>query len=319
MKGRRAASQYEWIKRHLGHLLGIRARYLGTDSASPQDTEYGFWSLKKQIAINYLIPQFGRLARTGNFTHCFYLDLLAGSGVLRIGEDIFPGSAIVALAAKTASPYFAKYYFIESDLAKATLLRDRLRRIATDLQDRQHEVISENCNTALPRILSEIYREDPEQSCFLALLDPEGYTETEWSTVETLLGGGKGDIIFNFTEGVARNVEKAKTEASYVASLRRYFGESAENLLRLEGYDQLIEHFGTKLTLVKGIRRTVFRTDVRDEENRPLYGLLLATGSTGFANIMNDLKKRLDSTRARDLENIYYELTGRSKSLNHYR
>jgi three-Cys-motif partner protein len=247
------------------------------------------------------------------------LDVLAGSGVLRVEGDIFPGSAIVALAAETTSPHFEKYYFIESDMAKATLLKSRLDRVAASLQNKQYEVTKENCNVALPRILNEIYRADPEHSCFLALLDPEGYTETEWYTVETLLSRGKGDMIFNFTEGVARNVEKAKTDASYISSLRKYFGEAEENLLRLEGYEQLIDHFGTKLTLMNAIRRTVFRIDVRDEENRPLYGLLLATGSTGFANIMNDLKRRLDSTRSRELKNIYYELTGRSKSLDNYR
>jgi len=319
VKRRRTTSQYDWIKRHLGYLLEIKNRYLGADSASPQDVEYGFWSLKKLIAINYLIPQFGRLALTGNFTHCFYLDLLAGSGVLRVEGDIFPGSAIVALAAKTTSPHFEKYYFIESDMAKAALLKNRLGRIAASLQNKEHEVTKEDCNVALPRILNEIYRVDPEHSCFLALLDPEGYTETEWSTVGTLLSRGKGDMIFNFTEGVARNVEKAKTDPSYINSLRKYFGESEENLFRLEGYEQLIDHFRAELVSINGIRRTVFRIDVRDEENRPLYGLLLATGSTGFANIMNDLKRRLDSTRARDLKNIYYELTGRSKSLNNFR
>jgi hypothetical protein len=67
------------MKKHLAALLDLKKRYLESDIAMPQDTAYGFWSLKKLIAIGYLIPQFGRLARTGNFTHCYYLDLLAGS------------------------------------------------------------------------------------------------------------------------------------------------------------------------------------------------------------------------------------------------
>jgi 16S rRNA G966 N2-methylase RsmD len=86
--------------------------------------------------------------------------------VLRVEGDIFPGSAIVALAAETTSPHFEKYYFIESDTAKAALLKNRLGRIAASLRTRQHEVTRMDRNVALPMILNEIYRVDPEHSCF---------------------------------------------------------------------------------------------------------------------------------------------------------
>jgi hypothetical protein len=49
-----------------------------------------------------------------------------------------------------------------------------------------------------------------------------------------------------------------------------------------------------------------------------LYGLLLATGSSGVANIINDLKRRLDSTRVIDLKNIHAELIGKSTTLTKY-
>jgi three-Cys-motif partner protein len=311
-------SQYEWVKKHLRFLLDLKNSYLSRDSACPHDVEYGFWSLKKLIAINYLILKFGTLALTGGFTHCFYLDVLAGSGILKLENDVIPGSAMVALAAETTRPHFAKYFFIEKVAAKANVLEERLGRVAKGLGDRKFEVIREDCNRALPRVLEEIYREDPEHSCFLALFDPEGYTETAWSTIEILLGRGKGDLIFNFTEGVARNVQKARDDPSYLPSLRRHFGEPEDVWLHLNGYDELIEHFGEKLALVGRIKRTTFRIDIRDEENRPLYGLLLATGSRGFANIIGDLKRRLDSTGVIHLKNIYAELTGKGKPLDTY-
>ena len=137
----------------------------------------------------------------------------------------------------------------------------------------------------LPRILSEIYANDPDQSCYLALFDPEGYAETAWDTLATLLGRGKGDLIFNFTEGVARNVQKARTDPSYVPLLEKYFGDDKDIWFALDGYGPIITYFESKLQVVNGIRRTVFRIDIRDEGNHPLYGLLIATGSTGYRRI----------------------------------
>lgn len=318
MSRRRAReSHHDWMKRHLGFLLSLKNEYLQKDIASPQDAEYGFWSIKKLIAVNYLIPTFCKLALTGNFTRCYYLDLLAGSGILRFG-DILPGSAMVALAADTPAQGFEKYFFIESDKQKATLLEKRLQQIGRSLANRRFEVRAEDCNRALPTILGEIYSGDPSRSCFLALFDPEGYAETAWSTLETLLGHGKGDLIFNFTEGVARNVEKARTDKSYRPLLERYFGEPESEWLHLKGYDELIEHYKTKLASVNGITRTVFRIDVRDQKKRPLYGLLFATGSSGFANVIEYLKSRLDMTEARHLQNIYDQLMKKIKPLSNY-
>ncbi len=280
---RKRLTQYEWMKKHLATLFDLKKKYVGADTASPQDVEYGFWSLKKLIAINYLIPQFGRLARTGHYSHCFYLDLLAGSGLVKLDDkNVVPGSAMVALAAETTPPHFEKYFFVEDNAAKADLLDGRLSGISKST-NRQYSVARGDCNTVLPNILSEIYENDPDQTCFLALFDPEGYTETAWETLVTLLGRGKGDLVFNFTEGVARNVQKARTDASYVPFLEKYFGDPHEAWLQLEGYGPIVEYFESKLQVVNRIRRTVFRIDIRDEGNHPLYGLLIATGSTGYA------------------------------------
>jgi three-Cys-motif partner protein len=304
------------MKKHLAALLDLKKRYLESDIAMPQDAAYGFWSLKKLIAIGYLIPQFGRLARTGNFTHCYYLDLLAGSGLVRLEEGVtFPGSAIVALAASTTEPHFEKYYFVESEPAKANLLKMRLGRVHGELR-KEYVVIPQDCNTALPGILDNIYRQDPKRSCFFALFDPEGYSETAWSTVQSLLARGKGDLVFNFTEGIARNVEKARNVPSYVASLQRYFGD--RDWMQCFGYDKLIAYFSRKLESVDQIRRTIFRIDVKADDNRPLYALLIATGSSGYANIVDDLKTRLDRTTVRDLRSMYDQLTGRTRPINSY-
>lgn len=92
---------------------------------------------------------------------------------------------------------------------------------------------------------------------------------------------------------------------------------SSSEWLQYDGYNQLIEHFSHKLQHVNVIDRTIFRIDVK-ENNRPLYGLLIATGSGGYANIVKDLKKRLDPISVRDLESTYDQLVGKSKPLTSY-
>lgn len=303
------------MKKHLAALLDLKKKYIVGDTASPQDVEYGFWSIKKLIAINYLIPQFGSLARSGNYSHCFYLDLLAGSGLVKLDDqNVMPGSAMVALAAETTPPHFEKYYFVEGNAGRADLLDRRLVGISKSM-NRRYSVERGDCNAVLPRILSEIYANDPDQSCFLALCDPEGYAETAWGT---LLGRGKGDLIFNFTEGVARNVQKARTDPSYVPLLEKYFGDNKDVWLALDGYSPIITYFESKLQVVNGIRRTVSRIDIRDEGNHPLYDLLIATGSRGYANIISDLKKRLDATNIIHVKNIIEEIEGKRRPLTSY-
>jgi len=40
--------------------------------------------------------------------------------------------------------------------------------------------------TVSPKIAKKTYGNDPEHSCFLALLDPEGYTKIGWETAQVL-------------------------------------------------------------------------------------------------------------------------------------
>ena len=49
-----------------------------------------------------------------------------------------------------------------------------------------------------------------------------------------------------------------------------------------------------------------------------MYGLLIATGSTGYANIIRDLKKRLDATEIGSLRNIIEEIEGKHRPLTSY-
>lgn len=122
-------------------------------------------------------------------------------------------------------------------------------------------------------------------------------------------------MIFNFTEGVARNAEKARTNASYISLLEKYFGEPKDNWLHLKTYNQLVEYFSLKLRDVKEIKRLTFRIDVTDDRNHPLYALLIATGSGGYANIARYLKRRLDATEVSLMRNIWEEFAGKSKPI----
>ena len=80
----------------------------------------------------------------------------------------------------------------------------------------------------------------------------------------------------------------------------------------------ILRYFKHKLSSTDHLSRTVFRIDVKDENNRLLYALLVATGSSGFANIIKDLKTRLDEITIKDMKSVYEQLIGRSKSIIDY-
>ena len=125
-------------------------------------------------------------------------------------------------------------------------------------------------------------------------------------------------MIFNFEESRDKNAEKARTNASYISLLEKYFGEPKDNWLHLKGYNQLVEYFSLKLRDVNGIKRQTFKIDVTNDRNNPLYDLLIATGSSGYANIVRDLKRRLDATEVSLMRNIWEEFAGKSKPITSY-
>jgi three-Cys-motif partner protein len=147
-------------------------------------------------------------------------------------------------------------------------------------------------------------------------VDPQGITDLRWSTLQKLLTHCKGDLVINFpTSGVNRNLPIADC----VNVFTEFFGDVGWREISGD-IDAIVEYYKNKVALVRvdGRSRTVNSLPVLDENNRRLYDLIFATGSTGMKNALNDLKGRLESIRTKDIREIHKVIAGSQKQLTGY-
>jgi|WetSurMetagenome_2_1015567.scaffolds.fasta_scaffold98544_3 three-Cys-motif partner protein len=191
---------------------------------TPLDHDYGFWSLKKEIALMYLARPFQNIAKK-HFSSHYYIDLFAGSGLMKVAEDTFyAGSPVVAIGSTIKEKPFSKYICMEAEQNRCSVLQQRLEAVCTHYQTCKADVVPANTNAEIDNVLNKYAPKG--DTCYLAFVDPETYTDINWSTLETLMRFGKGDIILNFpSHSIVRNLP-TKTSAGAVTSLSKFVGDS---------------------------------------------------------------------------------------------
>jgi three-Cys-motif partner protein len=184
----------------------------------------GEWSIIKLLANLRFIEIYTKIIKAPRqqafFDKMYYIDLLSGSGLCKIGKkgDIIAGSALLACT-HCYNP-FDKYFFVEQDPTRAEALRERIKTVTQDFS-----LYNCNCNSCINEIMTEI----GERDHYLAYIDCEGL-DVSWLTMQALLAKN-GDILFNFqTLEVLRNVRKAQKKAlGWEATTERlnwFFGDS---------------------------------------------------------------------------------------------
>lgn len=277
------------------------------------EPEYGFWSLKKEISLMYWTWPFLQIAKQ-YFDSFYYLDLFAGSGLMKADSYFFVGSPIVAISSSQSDKKFSQYIFFESDKARHAALVKRADIASKYFGTIKPLILNDDCNLALDKVLANYCPR--EKACFLAFVDPQGITDLKWATLEKLLTHCKGDLILNFpTSGIIRNLSKPESEKA----LSSFFGD--ENWHNIDKTpDAILGYFIDKIafTRVEGRPRTVDYMPVLDELNHRLYDLIFATGSAGMKNALDDLKNRLEKIKTRDFKEIHKVISGPQKQLIGY-
>ena len=314
---RKKLSQHEWLERRLHRLIDLRDKILAVDSDVYGEPEYGFWSLKKEIALMYCIWPFLQIAKK-YFESYHYLDLFAGSGMMKVDEKtFFVGSPIVALGGTPPDIEFNSYVCFEIEKRRAAILETRLKMVSSELGVGPCKVFKNDCNEQLPLILKSTCNDQPDKTCFLAFVDPEGF-EVRWDTIQTLLKHCKGDLLLTFqTSGILRNIERAKKDAALAGTLTSFFGCQYWRELEVDE-DAIVRFYMSRLNTIDGKNRTTYNIEVKDEKNHRLYDIILATGSTGMSKVISDLKQRLDRIRTRDIRSLSNALAGQSTQLDEY-
>jgi len=290
-----------WLQEKFQRLNETTEIMLQDDKEQYGEPEYGFWSLKKEIALMYWIWPFLTIA-SAHFKSFYYIDLFAGSGLMKANEYYFVGSPIVALASTLPDKQFHEYICIEIDPFRSETLKKRAKIASRIFSTPLPKVFNFDCNEKLPGILNDFCPKG--ETCFLAFIDPEKIKDLKWETVYRLLIHSKGDLIITFpTQGIIRNFQMAKQNEKLGSLFSAFFGDDKWKNVAASA-DIIVDYYKRKISQTGSMRRSVDSFTVRDESNRRLYDLIFATGSRGMANVMRDLKIRLDRIKTKDIRAI---------------
>jgi three-Cys-motif partner protein len=299
-----------WLQSKFQRLLEMTRTVSKECPGQFSEPEYGFWSLKKEIALMYWIWPFLQIA-SQHFDSYYYIDLFAGSGLMKANSSYFVGSPIVAVASTLADKKFDEYLCFEVDPPRRDALERRAKIASKCFGTCSPKVFEADCNIELERVLDEFCGQ--RRTCYLAFVDPEGISDLKWSTLHTLLAHGRGDLILNFpTLGLIRNFSLPKSESTLTA----FFGDAKWKNVD-PNPDNLVEYYKNRIAVV-GYGRTIDNLPVMDELNHRLYDLIFATGSRGMSNVIRDLKRRLDGIKTKDLKHINEVIVGPQSQLTSF-
>ena len=291
-----------WLKNKFQRLSELTETILQDDERHYSEPKYGFWSLKKEIALMYWIWPFLTIASV-HFKSFYYIDLFAGPGLMKANDHYFVGSPIVAIGSTLPDKQFGEYVCFEIDHLRSETLKRRTKIASKSFGTSLPKVFNVDCNEELLAILDDVCPKG--NICFLAFVDPENVKDLQWKTVHELLAYSRGDMILTFpTQGIIRNFKVAKRNQKMGELFSVFFGDNEWRDVEPSA-DSIIEYYKIKISQTNGLRRLVDSLQVRDESNRRLYDLVFATGSTGMRNVMQDMKRRLNRIKTKDIRAIH--------------
>src|SRR3990170_3344067 len=209
----------KWLQSKLDRLIALRDLVSKECPSQYSEPDYGFWSIKKEIALMYWIWPFLQIA-SKYFDSFYYIDLFAGSGLMKADEILFVGSPIVAIGSTLPDKKFSQYICLESDEYRELALEKRAAVACKHFGTCGAKIFQYDCNIELDKVLRDCC--SSEKTCFLAFVDPQKITDLKWTTLHRLLTYGKGDVILNFpTMPVIRNLRVPEAESA----LTYFFGD----------------------------------------------------------------------------------------------
>jgi three-Cys-motif partner protein len=241
---------------------------------------------RKLKLISEYMDLFNQVTKDNPWIERFYIDLQAGPGKNRVGDQIVLGSPLLAL---TIEHPFTQYIFNEQDPMLYAALEQRVS--VSPLRDRI-KLYKGDVNQVVSQVCKELVECDTRaklrrkwSTMNLAFLDPNGL-ELHWSTVSQLARMKKMDLIINFsTMGLTRNIDWA-IEQEGVTAVDRFFGNqawrdlynptintTAQRRQWIDYYTKRLEIFKYKRVGETGGSEVVFK----NSRNAQVYSLIFAS------------------------------------------
>jgi len=231
---------------------------------------------------------------------CYYMDLLAGSGAMKLKEtnDVIIGSPLIAYF--FARRDFDKMLLVEMDQEKYLALRTRLKQVVPSSKFKlKFKIVNTDCNKAISSIVGDIEKiitsEKKKVHC-LTFIDNEGL-DTTWGTVEELLKIYTDLIILFPTVGIRRILFRAKDSQesqTYFNSLTKFFGD--ESWKEFKNEKELLELYKSKLAdkFKEKRGKDAYVSEIRVGDRQFYYDLILVCKKGPYVDAWEYIKRRLD-------------------------
>ncbi|MFZ4813516.1 MAG: three-Cys-motif partner protein TcmP [Phototrophicaceae bacterium] len=249
---------------------------LPVDDGLPMRTSQEYAKYKLDALSHYIHQT--NVAMRDKWLNRFYLDLQAGPGKNKIGQEVWLGSPLLALTA----PFPAtRFFFNEYDPAHPEVFEALKTRVQSSPFHPHITLLQKDVNNAALDIVNLIPN-NGKNSLNLAFLDPEGL-EMDWRTVETLAKIARMDMIINFsTSGIIRSIGKG-----YEDVVTRFFGtdewksiyqqadKSNKSRVLIDFYRQQLEKFGYNIQINPNLGG--HDISIRNSRNAEVYSLIFAS------------------------------------------
>lgn len=287
-------------------------------------TDYNHHTALKLITLQYVSDVFARVA--GNvkremqgFDGAVYIDLFAGTGLVRVGKvkDIVAGSAICAVK---SGKLFAYSILVEKDKQRHDVLSSRMKRV---LPKNKFHVIKGDSNEVIGKVIKMIEKQF-KNPIVLVFVDPEGM-EIRFRTLKTLSDRFQScDFLINVNaQGVQRVAGQTKSGIPNRAhAIEEYMDEDVQTVLQELAEGKPVEEKYSdqvKNVLGKSVGEVI---KIRGDGGRTAYYLLCYTrqtlGGSAYSNAWPPLKKRIENLDGDRVREALDQLNGRSVPLCNY-
>lgn len=291
---------------------------------------------KLEILAQYL-NQFVKacLSAAGPGRKICFVDAFAGTGLVRIGQKVYPGSPLLALAARHVSKssksgqeekhvFFTDCHFVELHRKKFTVLGEVIRTLAPEDLPRCtfHQGDS---NDIIATVLSSF---PPAAPCFV-LLDQQS-TELKWTTVCRIAahkykGKPKPELlilfpvdmsifrVWDFTKGVSETeAEKLQIALGTDQWKDIYELRRAEKITAVEARQRLVAMYCQNIRAL-GYQYVRHRR-IDSARGKPLYYLVYATNHPAGDRIMDHVFRTYTNAQRNLFSKIDLQLRRHYKS-----
>ena len=313
----------EWLKKHIGKLEVTNSEFKEKieeiKNIHPEVyNEFKELTPLKLVLLNYALDTCTTIIKNNRlFTHMYYVDLFAGSGINKIKKDnnFLTGSPLIALL--KYGEYYNSMFFYENDQKFFIALQKRLN----SLKKKNLEIIPKDCNSSLDKIMSKVNK--PNTYTFF-FVDPFS-TEFHWDSMKKILnmsddGPVARDIVFTFMRKVIiRFVGLAQKEMSEGKQLTKFFGD--ESWKKIRNTDDCVELY--KKNILKEIPQTVIKIImIRSKKYGFCYHLFFITNKTKKGNpwlqSIEKARKEIESNSDKSVEMALNIIKNRQATLSKF-